>query len=101
MTGERPYCSITTGCVDLRGVELSLPEGIVRCYACQGNGKYRQHYCDAGFLTGECGRCKMAGFMYEHNAEPVPISVTNQIAVANNLEFRGYQAFGLDWRVAA
>lgn len=95
---ERRECWIDSGCVDVRDVELSLPQGIIRCYACGGNGKYKQRYCDAGFLTGPCDSCRASGFMYEATCEGVPASVTNQIAVSNALECRPIFAHGLEWK---
>lgn len=81
--------------IDIRDIKLKLPESVIRCYACGGNGKYVQRYCDAPRLTGPCDSCKSSGFMYSETAKPVPFSVTNQIAGANRLEVR--QAWGLDW----
>lgn len=100
MTATRsdlPYCHIADGCEDIRKVDLNLPVGVCRCGACGGNGKYQQHYFE-GRSTGECNLCDGMGFRYEATLRPVPFSVTNQIAVANGLTVRHYQAFGLDWR---
>lgn len=99
---ERRRCYIASDCIDIRDVELKLPDGVARCFACGGNGKYEQHYLE-GRRTGGCDWCQTNGFVYEGEGHirAVTASVTNQIAVANNLEFRNYgPAFGIDWRRA-
>lgn len=95
---ERDYVSITTGCLDARDIQFKcLPEGVEPCYFCHGNGKYRQTYMEGRF-TGSCDFCGTSGFVYKATQRGVPISVTNQIAVANNLDVKLYPMYGLDWR---
>ncbi len=95
---DRPYLYITDGCLDARDIRFKhLPPGVILCGLCEGNGKYKQRYIE-GSMTGACEHCKTAGFVYEHNSRPVPISVTNQIAVANGLVFESCGIYGLDWR---
>jgi hypothetical protein len=88
---------VNSGCIDARNIIFKLPEGIMRCYACGGNGKYRQRYCDAGTMQGSCDSCDAMGFMYSATSRGVPKSVVNQIAVANDLKCRAYDRCGLDW----
>jgi hypothetical protein len=95
---ERRYVYIATGCLDARDIEFKgIPPGIARCYMCQGNGKYVQTYLE-GRLTGPCDCCDVAGFVYTNTGRAVPISVTNQIAVASGLSFQWSNIYGLDWK---
>lgn len=94
---NRDYVYICEGCVDARDIRFKhLPPNIVVCALCEGNGKYVQRYIE-GSMTGSCGYCKTAGFVYKNTSKPVPLSVTNQIAVANGLEFCNSTMYGLDW----
>lgn len=89
-----------SGCLDARDIEFDLPETVQRCFACGGNGKYVQRYCDAGRMTGRCDSCGGMGFQYRMTCRGVPKSVVNQIAVANDLEVIGHEMYGMDWRQA-
>jgi hypothetical protein len=97
---ERPYVYITDGCLDARDIEFKgIPVGVKICPTCHGNGKYVQLYRE-GRLTGTCtgyGCCDVSGFVYTNTGRGVPISVTNQIAVASGLSFRCFDVYGLDW----
>lgn len=64
---------------------LKLPETIQLCPHCLGHGQYEQWYCDAPRMSGPCGICKGAQFIYKDRCVPVPKSVRAQIEVANNL----------------
>lgn len=95
---ERDYVYIARGCADARDLGFTgIPDGIVVCPSCHGNGKRLQWYCDAPRMTGPCDFCKTTGFVYSETARPVPISVTNQIAVASGLGFRRFDSHGIDW----
>lgn len=97
MSQRNDWISITPGCLDARDIEfICLPAGVEVCPSCLGNGKYKQHYIE-GRMTGRCDFCDANGFVYTSTAKPVPESVTNQIAVANNLNYRRYDIYGLDW----
>lgn len=95
---SRDYVYIAQGCADARDIEFkSIPVGIQVCPSCEGNGKRVQRYLE-GRMTGPCDFCSATAFVYMDTARPVPTSVTNQIAVANGLEFRRFEAHGIDWR---
>jgi hypothetical protein len=96
---DRPYVYLHQGCADARDLEFKTPDGIVRCFACEGNGKYVQRYIE-GSMTGSCDWCKAFGFRYEDADRPVSESVLNQIAVASNLEYQRCDIYGIDWRRA-
>lgn len=65
--------------------KLKLPEAVVLCPHCRAHGQYLQFYCDAGRMTGPCGLCEGAQFLYAATAKPVPNSVREQIATTNGL----------------
>jgi ssDNA-binding Zn-finger/Zn-ribbon topoisomerase 1 len=82
------YVYIADGCLDARDIEFKgVPPGVMICPICRGNGKYVQNYFE-GRLIGPCagyGCCDVTGFVYTNTGRAVPISVTNQIAVASGL----------------
>lgn len=85
--------------VDARSISLILPDGVEDCYFCWGNGKYVQRYMEGRF-TGVCDFCKGSGFTYKGTSRGVPLSVTNQIAVASGYRirnFKGAHMYGLQW----
>jgi hypothetical protein len=101
----RPYVHIDRGDLDFRDVEgPKLPDGVVVCFSCLGNGKKVQRYCDAPTMTGVCESylCAGSGFLYEETCRGVPTSVTNQIAGMNGLEqampWRAVSMYGLRWQ---
>jgi hypothetical protein len=98
---ERAYVYIAKGCLDARDLEFKgIPPGVQICPMCHGNGKYVQRYME-GRLTGSCtgyACCDVTGFVYIDTARAVPISVTNQIAVASGLVYQRFDIYGLDWR---
>lgn len=105
-TKEREWIYIAEGCLDARDITFQhIPDYVCVCGACEGNGKYQQYYCDVGSsgtkLTGPCDWCKANGFTYKDSFIPAPMSVTIQIAIANGLEVKRYEGFGLDWKRAA
>jgi len=102
---ERPYVYIDDGDLDFRDIKNpKLPEGVIVCFACLGNGKKRHNYCDAPAMTGVCDSycCGGSGFMFAETCRAVPLSVTNQIAEMNGLDqvmpWRGVSSYGLRWR---
>lgn len=98
MPKEREYVSITQGCLDARDIKFKgIPEGIEICPLCKGNGKWYQHYMEGKF-TGACTLCDAKGFVYTATAKPVPVSVTNQIAVASGMTYKRFDIYGLDWK---
>ena len=66
------------------GGKLALPELVRLCGLCKGSGAYKQRYIEGLFL-GPCDMCHGAQFVYRASAKPVPESVRQQIASANNL----------------
>ena len=97
MSSTREYIHITTGCLDARDIAFrGVPDGVIACLSCHGNGKRVQRYIEGRF-TGPCDLCQATGFVYRDTARPVPLSVTNQIAVASGVSFRQFHAFGIDW----
>lgn len=95
---DRPYVYVREGHIDARDIKFKcIPACVSICPMCEGNGKYVQRYIE-GSMTGSCDMCKTSGFVYDHTAKGVPISVTNQIAVANRLEFDHSTMYGIDWR---
>lgn len=99
MSKDRSYVYITRGCADARDLEFKTPHGIIRCWACEGNGKRVQHYIE-GKTTGPCEWCKTFGFRHDSTSEPISESVLNQIAVASGLEYHRYDIYGIDWKAA-
>ena len=96
---SRDYVCIANECIDARDVVFTgIPAGIETCPMCHGNGKRVQRYLE-GRMMGPCDFCDATAFVYTHTAKPVPISVTNQIAVASGLSFRRFDAHGIDWRL--
>lgn len=94
---KREYVNITHGCTDARDLTFKyVPDHVAVCPVCHGNGKYRQWYIE-GTMTGPCDFCSVSGFVYRNTSNGVPISVTNQIAVANGYSFRRFQMYGIDW----
>ena len=101
----RPYVYLDVGDLDFRDIERpKLPEGVIVCFSCQGNGKKVQLYCDAPAMTGPCDSylCGGTGFMYEDTCRGVPASVTNQIAIMNGVDqvmpWQAVSMMGLRWR---
>lgn len=94
---KREYVYITQGCLDARDIEFKgVPAMVEICPMCHANGKHVQHYRE-GKMTGPCDFCDAAGFVYKGTARGVPISVTNQIAVASVVKFQSFFAYGIDW----
>jgi hypothetical protein len=77
---RRPYIHIDRGDLDFRDVEgPKLPDGVVVCFSCLGNGKKVQRYCDAPTMTGVCESylCAGSGFCTrKHAAACRPPSLT-------------------------
>lgn len=100
----RDYVYIADDCLDARDIEFKgIPPGVELCPICHGNGKYVQRYLE-GRMTGPCtgyACCDASGFVYTDTARAVPISVTNQIAVASGLTYRRFESHGLDWSRAS
>lgn len=93
---KREYVYIAADCVDARDIPFAgIPEEIVVCPLCEGNGKRVQRYIE-GRMSGPCDFCDVSGFVYRSTSRGVPISVTNQIAVASGVSFRCYHD-GIDW----
>jgi len=82
--------------LDAQDIEFRLPVGVTMCWACRGNGKRKQWYCDAPSMTGPCDWCHATGFRHENSGAAVSPSVVNQIAVMNSLEVR-HTRYGNDW----
>ena len=96
-TNEREWVSLGSGCADARDLKFEgVPESIVICPFCHGNGKRRQRYIE-GRMTGRCDFCDVSGFVYRDTSRGVPESVLNQIAVASGLRYRRYEMYGIDW----
>ena len=95
-----PYVYIVSGCLDARDLEFKgVPDAVMVCPFCLGNGKRKQWYLE-GRSTRPCDFCDVSGFVYKATCRGVPISVTNQIAVASGLRFRRFQTHGIDWECA-
>lgn len=89
---------ITQGCADARDLAFKcVPDPVAVCPLCHGNGKRRQWYLE-GMMTGPCDFCAVSGFIYRNTSKGVPISVTNQIAVASGYSFRRFEMCGIDWQ---
>jgi hypothetical protein len=94
---EREYVYITQGCLDARDIKFEgVPVMIEICPLCHANGKRVQYYME-GKMTGPCDFCNAAGFVYKDTARGVPLSVTNQIAVASGVKLQSFFAHGIDW----
>jgi len=71
----------------------NLPDLIGLCPLCHGYGAYRQRYLE-GHSIGACEICNGMQFIYKKLSKPVGESVRNQIALGNNLIYRGPMVFG-------
>lgn len=95
---KRDEIYICQGCFDARDAAFKgVPDGVVVCPACGGNGRRRQWYLE-GTMAGPCEMCAVTGFVYADTARPVSVSVLNQIAVASGFSFDRFEAEGIRWR---
>ena len=98
-TKEREHVFIVDGCLDARDIEFKgIPERVELCPICLGNGRRRQRYIE-GVMSGPCDFCDATGFVYKETARGVPMSVTNQIAVASGVRVKRFYSHGLDWKL--
>ena len=64
-------------------IKVKLPELAKICPLCKGHGYYKQSYCDAPSMHGDCDMCKGMQFVYAETGKPAPLSLVSQICTMN------------------